>query len=224
MVNKAKSETINIFIVDDHPIVRDGLKLLIKQQDDMNFIGEAQSISEAFSLLRNQPPDVVLVDISLKDGNGLDLIKQLQTHNSSIKILVSSMHDENLYADRVIRAGALGYICKQVPSENIIEAIRTVSQGQLYLSPQMTQRIIQQNMGKNPKGLDPLECLSDRELAVFEFSGEGKSTKEIANYLHISAKTVETYKQHIKEKLGLENAVQLMQHAVKWILENPNRT
>ncbi len=210
-----------ILIVDDHPIVRAGFALLISQQADMEVCGEAESILEAVKLTREKNPNVVVVDISLKDSNGLDLIRRVQAMDESILILVCSMHDESLYAERAIRAGARGYVNKQVASRKMIEAIRTVVGGKIYLSEEMSQRLLQTATGISQINTSPMETLSDRELTVFELIGQGQSTKKIAEQLHLSIKTIETYREKIKEKLHLEDATELTRHAVQWVLEKP---
>ncbi len=213
-------QRIRIFLVDDHPIVREGLSALIAQESDMEVCGEADSVIDAVRLVRDRRPDVMVIDISLKDGSGLDLIKRVRALDESLPMIASSMHDEKLYAERVIRAGAMGYVTKQVASRHVIDAIRTVLGGKVYLSEEMSQRLLQNSMGKKPRDQSPVETLSDRELTVFELIGQGFTTKKIAQHLHLSVKTIETYREKIKEKLSLADAAELSLHATQWVIEN----
>lgn len=217
--NTGATATKRILIVDDHPIVRDGLAMLIGQQKDMEVCGEAETVGGALEQIRQTRPDVVIVDIILKEGSGLDLIKRIQMFDESILILVSSMHNERLFAERAIRAGAKGYVTKQVASRKMIEAIRAILTGKIYLSEEMSQRILHNAADGGGAEGSPVESLSDRELTVFELIGQGFSTKKIAEQLHLSVKTIETYREKIKEKLNLENAAELTSHAVRWVLE-----
>jgi DNA-binding NarL/FixJ family response regulator len=214
-------KTIRILIVDDHPIVREGLVARIARQPDLVVCGEAEDVSGALELVSTARPDLVIVDLSLKSGQGLDLIKKISAGWSSTKMLVSSMYDESLYAERTLRAGALGYVNKQEMSEKIIDAIRCVLDGKIYLSQRMTERLLQRAVGSAPQlGPSPIETLSDRELEVFKLIGKGRTTRQIAAELHLSVKTVETHRENIKSKLNVPNSVELSREAVQWVMEN----
>jgi DNA-binding NarL/FixJ family response regulator len=210
-----------ILIVDDHPIVRQGLTLLIANEPDLEVCGEAADSGEAVRQLTASRPDLIVVDISLHSGNGIELIKQIRSRDPNVKMLVSSMHDESLFAERALRAGAMGYINKAEATDKVVEAIRQVIRGKIYLSPRMTERMLCRAIGTE-ESLDhsPIDSLSDRELEVFELIGQGLTTRQIANKLHLSPKTVETYRENIKSKLNLANATELTRHAVQWTLEN----
>ncbi|MAE67809.1 MAG: DNA-binding response regulator [Phycisphaeraceae bacterium] len=213
--------TTRILIVDDHPLVRQGLSDLIAQEPDLDMCGQAASAGEAFEMARSLHPDLVLVDLSLKDVSGMDLIKQLEAWDDSIRMLVVSMLDEALYAERVLHAGAMGFVNKDEATDVIIKAIRRVLQGRIYLSEQASERILGRVV-KGPGDVDELavDRLSDRELEVFELIGSGSTTRQIAERMHLSPKTIETYRDRIKTKLGLANTTELMRHAVKRVLEN----
>ncbi len=210
---------INIVIVDDHPVFRMGLRKIISQEDDMKVIGEAEDAAKGFSIIQKVLPDIAIIDISLKDSNGLTLIHEVTRYFKKVKPLVLSMHDEKVYAHRALQAGAFGYVMKNEAAEVIISALRTVASGKVYLS-QTTMEEIVTKVAKKEYDLTPLEMLTEKEIEILELIGKGKTTNEIAKYLHISSKTVGTYKERIKEKLKLENAVQLVYFATKW-LENP---
>lgn len=209
-----------ILIVDDHPIVRRGLSQLIDHEPDIQVCGEAESVDEAFELVRTLRPDLAVVDISLKNSHGIELIAQIKTSHPEVKVLVWSMYDEKLFAERVVRAGAMGYIDKQQSIENVVDAIRQVLTGEMYLSSQMTRRILQRVGGQRPLEDDPVGSLSNRELEVFEMIGRGMATREIARKLDLSPKTIEAHREKIKTKLNLKNAAALSQRAVQWVLEN----
>jgi DNA-binding NarL/FixJ family response regulator len=209
-----------ILIVDDHPIVRQGLRLLIDAQPDLTVCGEAQGLSQAMQLYRDAKPDLLVVDISLENGNGIELIKELIAQNDRQRVLVCSMHDETLFAERCLRAGAKGYVNKEEATEQLVEAIRRVASGRVYLSARMTDRMLCRQVGSGEESpRSAIESLSDRELEVFEQIGHGVTTRQIAEKLHLSPKTVETYRENIKHKLNLSNASELTQHAVQWVLE-----
>ena len=210
-----------ILIVDDHPIVRQGLSLLIANEPDLEVCGEAADSGEAVRQLTATRPDLIVVDISLHSGNGIELIKQIRSRDPNVKMLVSSMHDESLFAERALRAGAMGYINKAEATDKVVEAIRQVVRGKIYLSPRMTERMLCRAIGTEESlETSPIDNLSDRELEVFELIGQGLTTRQIANKLHLSPKTVETYRENIKSKLNLSNATELTRHAVQWTLEN----
>jgi DNA-binding NarL/FixJ family response regulator len=209
-----------ILIVDDHPVVRRGLRMLIDDEPDLFVCGEASDADEAIRVLDAKKPDLVIVDLSLKESSGLELIKRIKSRNAAAKMLVSSMFDESLYAERVLNAGALGYVSKQEAMEKVIEAIRCVLSGRVYLSAAMSDRMLHR-LARDHQATQrsPVETLSDRELEVFEMIGRGRTTAEIAGQLHLSVKTVETHREKVKAKLGLKTAAELYQHAVRWVLE-----
>ena len=206
-----------VYIVDDHPIVRHGIAQLIDQQPDLEVCGEAEGAHEALKAIAALKPDVVTVDLSLKGGHGLDLIKDVRERFPRLPVLVVSMHDESLYAERVLRAGARGYIMKHEATDRVAVAIRQVLRGEIYVSDRMASRIMQKIV-RTPEGAAPsfLASLSDRELEVFHLIGQGHGTRQIADRLHLSVKTIETYRAHIKDKLNLGTATELVRHAVQW--------
>ncbi len=208
-----------ILIIDDHPIVRRGLVGLINEADDLTVCGEAESLTQGLSQLRELKPSLALVDLSLGDGHGLELIKQARAEGITTRLLVVSMMDESLYADRVLRAGAEGYLRKEEATENIVTAIREVLIGKVYLSATATARVLNQVATKDGVEKTPIETLSDRELEVFELLGSGLSSRDIAERLELSVKTVETYREKIKAKLSLKNGTELTRHAIHFAME-----
>lgn len=206
-----------VFLVDDHPIVRQGLGLLVNREPDLMVCGEADGGFAVLQIVANLRPDILVLDISLNGPDGLDLLKTIRLKEPALPVLVLSMHDESNYAERALRAGANGYIMKQEATEKVLTAIRKILRGEIYLSDQLTSRMLQHLIAGSapPKGT-PLSSLSDRELEVFRLIGEGHGTRQIADELHISVKTVESYQAHIKEKLSLRNARELVQHAIQW--------
>lgn len=211
---------VRIAIVDDHPLVREGLAARISQHKDLEVCGEAGDVLQGLALVEKVRPDVVIVDISLKRGCGLDLIRRIKKKYPQTSMLVSSMYDDSLYAERSIRAGASGYLCKQRSGREIIIAIRQVLEGKLYVSSEVSQKMLQRSMGKKLLELAPLESLSDRELRVYQLIGAGMDTHQIAKEINLSTKTVETYRERIKQKLGLESGAKLVRDATQWFLEN----
>jgi DNA-binding NarL/FixJ family response regulator len=208
-----------VYVVDDHPIVRQGLGLMINREADMFVCGEAEEGHSALQELATLQPDVMIVDISLIGPDGIELVKAIRARNVSLPILMLSMHDESTYAERAIRAGANGYIMKQEATEKVLVAIRRILDGGVYLSDRIAGKMLQQYVrGAATVKHSPMADLSDRELEVFRLIGDGHATRQIAEELHISVKTVETYQAHIKEKLSLRNARELMQHAIEWNL------
>ena len=206
-----------ILLVDDHPLVREWLTNLINQQPDMVVCGEAESASHALAVIASTQPDLVVVDLSLKNGSGIDLIKDLKELHPALLVLVLSMHDESLYAERALRAGARGYVMKREVTKNIISAIRQVVAGQLHVSERMAARIASKYAGAPPVTAEsPVTLLSDRELEVFQLLGQGRETKQIAETLHLSMKTVQAYCARIKDKLKLTNATELLREAIRW--------
>jgi DNA-binding NarL/FixJ family response regulator len=217
---KHATRPFQILIVDDHPLVREGLATRISSQDDFEVCGEAADLETALALARTTKPDLVVVDISLKSGDGIDLIKRIRTTDNHAKMLVATMYDESLYAERAVRAGATGYINKQEMPEKILEAIREVLSGRLYLSPQMTRHIVRLASGTMVDNASPVDRLSDREMEVFRMIGQGRTTRRIAAELGLSVRTIETHRENIKGKLDARNSVELSRVAVQWVLEN----
>jgi DNA-binding NarL/FixJ family response regulator len=214
----AEADTARIVVVDDHPIVRRGLIELINAADDLHVCGEAADVAAALQTLQQCRPDLALIDLSLGDGHGLELIKQVRAAEINCKMLVVSMMDEALYADRVLRAGASGYLRKEQATDNIIDAIRQVLDNKVYLSPSATARVLNRVATADGPAKSPVESLSDRELEVFELLGDGQTSREIAARLHLSVKTVETYREKIKAKLNLKNGSELTRHAIHWAM------
>lgn len=214
VVKKTKSR---ILLVDDHPIVRQGLTEMINQETDVTVCGVADDLHKALDAIATLKPDLVIVDISLKGSNGIELLKNIKVRYPKMRVLMLSMHDESLYAVRALRAGAAGYIMKQEATEKVLTAIRQVLNGEVYLSERMEKRMMQQLVGgRAVRTGSPIEDLSDRELEVFGLIGQGHGTRQIAEQLHLSIKTIESHRAHIKEKLGLKNATELVQHAIQW--------
>jgi DNA-binding NarL/FixJ family response regulator len=222
MSNETEERKASVFLVDDHPLVREHLTALIQHEADLQVCGEAADAPTALSLISRQVPDLVILDISLKRSNGLELIKSLKEMWPKLPVLVLSMHDEMLYAERSLRAGALGYITKEEATVNVLSAIRKVLRGQVYLSDRMAGRMMKRMVGGVAKeGGSPLEVLTDRELEVFQMLGRGLGTRQIAEELRLGIKTVESYRARIKEKLQLEDGNQLLQHAIQWVQNAP---
>jgi DNA-binding NarL/FixJ family response regulator len=207
-------QKINILLVDDHPLVREWLTNLIRQQPDFEVCGETGSAPEALRLIELQKPDIVIVDISLANGSGIELIKNIKAGHPGVAALVLSMHDELLYAERALRAGAGGYIMKSEATQKVSEAIRAVLDGDIYVSPKVASLMARKFLGG--KSANTIEQLSDRELEVFQLLGKGHSTRQIAEHLHIGFKTVQGYTARIKEKLNLANINELMREAIRW--------
>ena len=215
----AGSGRVTIAIVDDHPLVREGLAARIAAQPDMEVCGEAADIESALELVVSRRPALVIVDIALRDGHGIDLIKRIVAAGVTTRMLVVSAYDESFFAERVLRAGALGYINKQELQGKVIEAMRTVLRGERYLSSAMAQRLIAQAIGsKVAQG--GTEALTDRELQIFQLIGRGRSTRDIAQELNVSVHTIDSHREHIRSKLDLRNGTELIQRAVQWHIEN----
>ena len=211
--NKAK-----ILIVDDHPLVREGLADLVNKEKDLVVCGQAEDAYQAMEAIRELKPDMAIVDISLKETSGLELIKDIKIQHPSLPVLTLSMHEESVYAERALRAGAKGYIMKREATKKVVTAIRKVLRGQLYLSEKMTTRLVRKFVdGKPEAGTSPIDRLTDRELEVFSLLGRGNGTRQISEQLHLSVKTIETYRSRIKEKLNLTSASELLQHAFQWV-------
>jgi DNA-binding NarL/FixJ family response regulator len=208
-----------VLIVDDHPVVRYGLLQMLSNEPDFEVCGEAASAQEALALVESRKPDIAVVDISLKGTNGIELVKQIHAMRPEARILVSSMHDEKLFAERALRAGASGYINKQVAITEMVGALRRVLSGKVYLSPPMTERMVERAARlDSDASRSVIQRLSDRELEVFSLLGDGHSTREVAQRLNLSVKTIETHRAQIKRKLGLRNSTELIQRAVEWTL------
>jgi DNA-binding NarL/FixJ family response regulator len=207
-----------ILIVDDHPLVRAGFAQLIGDCPDLEVCGEAANMAEALRLIDNDCPDLAIIDLSLAGGSGLDLIEHIKSREQDILMLVASMHDETLYAERVLTAGARGYINKQEAQDSIIRAIRQVLSGKVYLSEAMTERLLSGMVDARDEKRD-IERLSNRELQVFELIGQGVPSGQIASQLNLSIKTIETHQAHIKKKLGLGSAHELNQRAIRWTMD-----
>lgn len=217
---KDSSARRRVFLVEDHPVTREGFAQLINYQEDLIVCGQAESAARALAGLEAAQPNLVIVDISLADSNGLELIKSIKARCPTLPVLVLSTFDESLYAERALRAGARGYVMKQAPTSEVMKAIRTTLCGDLYLSEKMRSLMLHQHLqGKKAKALSSEEALSDRELEIFEMIGHGRTTRQIATRLHLSVSTVETHRAHIKEKLQLENSVELVRRAVEWVGE-----
>jgi len=213
------STVAKVLIVDDHPSVREGLASRISRQADLEVCGEAADIAEALQFLESTRPDVVVVDISLKTGSGIDLIKRIKAHDSSIRMLAFSMYPDSLYAERALRAGALGYINKENTTGRILDAIRSVRDGEVYLSAEATKRLLSKTIGRSETSKRSLvESLSNRELETFKLLGEGLTTNKIAARLHLSVHTVDTYRRRIKQKLSLQGAAELVNAAAQWVI------
>ncbi len=207
-----------ILIVDDHPLMRKGLAMTLNAEPDLNVCGQVADAEEALGALEEFNPDLAIVDISLPGMSGLELIKHMQALRPELRTLVVSRHDEALYAERAIRAGARGYVMKLEASDMIVKAVRRVLNGGIYVSEEINERLLLGlAAGRQELAQSPLEVLSDRELEVFELTGRGLGTREIAERLHLSVKTVESYRARIKDKLNLKTAAELMQHAVQWV-------
>jgi DNA-binding NarL/FixJ family response regulator len=206
-----------VLVVDDHPIVRQGLALLINREPDLAVCGEAEEMQAALQEILTTHPDIVVVDISLSGPDGLELLKSIRIRHPHLPVLILSIHDESIYAERALRAGANGYIMKQEATEKVLEALRRIMNREIYVSDRVANKMLQQYIGGNAVAQrSPVADLTDRELEVFRLIGGGHSTRQIAEELRLSVKTVESYQAHIKEKLSLRSARELMQHAIQW--------
>ena len=206
-----------ILIVDDHPILRKGLAMVIDQEPDLVVAGEAEDVPGGLDMIEAVKPDVVIVDLSLPGVDGIELIKTMKLKYRELPALVVSMHDETLYAERALRAGARGYIMKQEAVEKVLVAIRKVLKGEIFVSDRITTKMLETLISGDAKGAStPLDLLSNRELTVFRLIGQGFKTSQIADKLHLSVKTIESYRSHIKEKLKLSTGTDLMKYAIQW--------
>jgi DNA-binding NarL/FixJ family response regulator len=214
----AKKDAMRVLIVDDHPLLRKGVSQLIDQEKDLIVVGEAEDANKAITAIENTKPDIALIDISLSGTSGIELLKNIKARFPKLKMLVLSMHDESVYAHRALRAGASGYIMKQEGTEKVLLALRKVLQGEVYLSDRLGNRMLHTLVnGRTSLTTSPIEELSDRELEVFSLIGQGHGTRPIAEKLHLSVKTIESHRAHIKEKLNLQNASELVHHAIQWV-------
>lgn len=212
-------QSANVLIVDDHPLLREALALTIADQPEMQVCQEAKNEEEALIAVREHEPDLVLIDISLEDGNGIELVKRIKEERPLTRMLVISAYPEALYGERALRAGAMGFVSKQEPKETILAAIRNVMSGRRYVSPELAQRLIGQALGQR-RSETTLASLTDRELEVFRLIGTGCTSNSIASQIGVSVHTVESYRARIKTKLALTNGTALQREAVRWVLEN----
>ena len=213
-----KPRKFRVLIVDDHPIFRAGIIQLIDQEPDLTICGEAEHSAKALEVIAVCRPDIAVIDVTLKGRDGVELMKDLKVRHPDLPVLMLSMHDESLYAERALRAGARGYIMKQETTDKVLVAIRRILSGSVYLSDSMAERMLTQYVGqKTPVSSSPMEQLSDRELQVFRLLGQGRGTREIAEELHLGRSTIESHRANIKRKLKLQNATALLQHAVQWV-------
>jgi DNA-binding NarL/FixJ family response regulator len=207
-----------ILLVDDHPMTREGLAAIINRQSDLVVCGEASSPAEAMSQLTQSQPDLMVTDMTMPGRSGIEFLKDVHAMLPGLPIVVLSMHDETLFAERALRAGARGYLMKDAGSAKVLEVVRSVLEGEVYVSPQMSARLLDAMTGHRPRGSSsPIEKLSDREFEVFRLLGSGKSTKEVAKCLNLSSKTVDVHRGRIKEKLQIRDAAALIHHAVRWV-------
>ena len=212
------AEKSRVFIVDDHAMFREGLRQLIEYDPGLTVCGDAPDAATAMEGIRQSNPDVVIVDITLAESSGLDLVKNLRNDYEDLPVLVVSMHEESLYAERALRAGAMGYVMKNEPAKTVTAAIHSVLRGEMYLSRKMSSSVISKFMrGETEKPVSPLEILSDRELEVFRMLGQGKGTRQIAQDLGLTIPTIQSFRNRIKEKLHLKTAPELVLHAINWV-------
>ncbi len=209
---------IKVFIVDDHALMRRGLADLVNSEEDLSVCGEAEDAPNALSGVSKTSPDLLIADMSLRGSSGIELIKNVKVLYPDLPILVLSMHDENIYAQRVLRAGAKAYVMKQEAADRVLQAIRKILKGEIYVSERVGTQMLQQIVrGRSPTESSPIDRLSDRELEVVQLIGRGRTTREIAKNLNVSIKTIESHRAHLKEKLDLKNATELVQFCVQWV-------
>ena len=213
MKNQTPKSTV--YLIDDHPVIVQGITMLINEEPDLAVVGTSGTWTTALKEIGQLKPNIVVLDITLASANGIEVLKNLRVHFPDQKVLMLSMHDEGLYAARSMKAGAWGYLMKASATDQVVTAIRQILKGEIYLSPGMSRRMISQLAGRGRDGASPLETLSDRELEVYELVGGGLTTRNIAERLHLSVKTIESHKAHLKEKLGLQTANELVQHAIQ---------
>ena len=215
-----KTAKAKVLLVDDHPIVRQGLGQLINEEPDLSIVGEAEDFQQALRALDETPPDVAIVDISLKDRSGIELIKEIRARKPELPILVLSMHDESLYGERAIRAGARGYLNKQEATKKVIPAIRAILGGEIFVSEKMTSALLHKlSGGAKMEGATPTDVLTDRELEVFQLLGQGHSVRQIADNLFVSVKTVEAHRENIKKKMNFQTSNELLRYAIQYSLK-----
>jgi DNA-binding NarL/FixJ family response regulator len=225
MSSPTATEVTRIMVVDDHPVLRRGMATLISQQDDFHVCAEADNAQAALEAMRHHHPDVALVDITLPGTDGLELIKLMLAEQPKLRILVVSMHDESLYALRSLRAGAKGYLMKSEALEQIVTALRKLLAGDLYVTPRFSERLVFKAIQSLDGGMgSPVDRLSDRELEVLRLLGKGLGTRDIARTLHLSVKTIETHRAHIKEKLGFKEAAEMVRFAIDWVVHEESLT
>lgn len=213
----APAPRTRVLLVDDHPVVRAGIRSVVTQEPDLEVCGEAESASDALRVIQESKPDVAIVDLSLKESSGLDLIKDIRLRHPSLLVLVLSMRDESFYAERVLRAGARGYVVKEEGCRVVVDAIRKVLRGQIYLSDQIASKMLGAFVGGAKPGASRIEQLTDRELQVFEFIGKGIPSREIAAKLHLSIKTIDAHRENIKRKMQIDSATELLKQAIEWL-------
>ena len=221
-----KTQKARLVLVDDHPLVRERLGQLIAQQADLMVCGESEDAAGCLELLKTARPDLVVVDLSLKNAHGIELIKDIKAQDPDMRVLVRSMHDESLFAERALRAGALGYVTKQESTETIMAAIRRVLAGEMYLSERMATQLVGLLLGTRTPNVSPgalVGGLSDREFEIFQLLGQGQNTRQIAETLRLDVKTVETYRLRLKEKLQVGSTSELLQQAVNWVQNSEKR-
>jgi len=207
-----------IALVDDHPIIRDGLRYHLRQHADFEVCGEAENVSEGITLFRDQRPDLAIVDLRLTDGHGLELVRKANAAKLAVKCLAYSVYAEAIYAERCLRAGAAGFLCKSEPADAVITALRLIANGQIYASAAVTQRLMTP-CSQRTEYASPTDPLTDRELEIFELLGKGLTTRGIAVRLHLSSSTVDTHRERIKRKLGLHTSNELIRFSAQWVLE-----
>jgi DNA-binding NarL/FixJ family response regulator len=218
--SRTNADRAKVLLVDDHEMLRQGMRLLIEHQHDLQVCGEAEDEATALKHFRSARPDLMIVDLSLKEGDGIELIKRIKLIDPAARILVFSMHDERVYGERALRAGAKGYVSKQQPVRAVLQAIRRVLSGSLHFSEEMTQRLLERAAdSESVATASPVDNLSDRELEVFEMIGRGLTTRSIAARLHLSPRTVDTYRERLKIKLALANSAELHYRAMQWVLK-----
>ena len=211
------STKLKVLLVDDHPITRQGMRALVNQQLNLEVCGETDNAAQAVEWVAKLQPDLAIVDISLKTANGIELTKNIKAQAPNLPVLVVSMHDEALYAERALRAGAMGYVMKQDAGEKVVLAIQHLLRGEIFLSPRMKEKMLHRFVKKKREGMVfAIDTLSDREMEVFQLIGNGYSTRQIAEKLGLSSKTIDSYREHLKLKLGLESGAELARHAIQW--------
>jgi DNA-binding NarL/FixJ family response regulator len=215
--DKTNEKKTQVFIVDDHPVIRDGLTTIINHEQDMNVCGEAEDAHQALKAVTELKPDIVVADISLKNSDGLEMTKNIKARYPRLPVIIFSVHDEFIYAERALLAGARAYLMKDAVSENIVKAIRAVLKGEIFVSDTISKRFLHKiARDKDSTNETPIENLSDRELEIFRLIGEGYKASQIAEQLHLSIKTIETYRTRIKEKLDIANASELLKYSIRW--------